>query len=110
MTKLLQAESTLTQKYQTTIPYVIRQALGLEKGSKISYRIQDDGNVLIFRQDDHQDDSDPILEKFLNFLEQDMVKHPQQIKAVSSSTVQRVQSLIGDMSVDLDSSLEDEEE
>ena len=110
MTKLLQAESTLTQKYQTTIPYVVRQALGLEKGSKISYQIQDDGNVLIFRQDDNQDESDPILEQFLDFLEQDMVKNPQRIKAITSSTVERMQSLIGDMSVDLDAPLEDEEE
>ena len=110
MTELLQAESTLTQKYQTTIPYVVRQALGLEKGSKINYQIQADGNVLISRQENNQDESDPILGQFLDFLEEDMAKHPQQIKAITSSTVKRVQSLIGDMSVDLDAPLEDEEE
>jgi bifunctional DNA-binding transcriptional regulator/antitoxin component of YhaV-PrlF toxin-antitoxin module len=31
MSELIQAESTLTQRYQTTIPYVVRQTLGLEK-------------------------------------------------------------------------------
>ena len=36
MTELLQVESTLTRKYQTTIPYPVRQTLGLKKGSKIS--------------------------------------------------------------------------
>ena len=54
----------------------------------------------------NQDESDPTLKQFLDFLEQDMVKHPQQIKVITSSTVQRIQSLIDDMSIDLDESLE----
>ena len=110
MTELLQVESTLTRKYQKTIPYPVRQTLGLKKGSKISYHIQADGNVIISCQDDNQDELDPILEKFLDFLEGDMLKHPEQIKPITSSTVNKIRSIVGDMSIDLDTPLEDEEE
>jgi len=110
MAKLLQAESTLTQRYQTTIPYLVRQTLGLEKGNKITYQIQTDGSVIITRCQNEPQESDPILEQFLNFLSQDMTDNPQQIKAISSATVNHLTSLVGDIDVDLDAPLNDEEE
>ncbi len=33
MSELLQTESTLTEKYQTTIPYLVRQVLGKKRRS-----------------------------------------------------------------------------
>jgi antitoxin PrlF len=110
MSELLQAESTLTQRYQTTIPYVVRQTLGLEKGNKISYQIQEDGSVIITRCQNNQEELDPILGQFLDFLEQDINKNPQQIKAITSTTVNHLKSLVNDIAVDLETSLEDEEE
>ncbi len=110
MSKLLQAESTLTEKYQTTIPYLVRQALGLQKGSKISYYLQADGSVIISRQENNQKLADPVLEQFLDFLEQDIRDNPQHIKEIASTTVNHLKSLVGDISVDLDTPLENEEE
>ncbi len=110
MSELLQAESTLTQRYQTTIPYVVRQTLGLEKGNKITYQIQGDGSVIITRCENEPQESDPILEQFLSFLSEDMTNNPQQIKPISSAIVNHLTSLIGDIEVDLDAPLSDEEE
>lgn len=40
------SESTLTDRYQTTVPESVRKALGLNKRDKICYTIQSDGRVL----------------------------------------------------------------
>lgn len=105
-TPLLSSESTLTDRYQTTVPEPIRKALGLNKRDKIRYTIEPDGRVIISRADE----SDPILEKFLDFLEQDMEKNPQRLQAMSSDLLDRAQSLIADVEVDLDAPLSDEDE
>jgi len=110
MSELLQAESTLTEKYQTTIPSIVRQTLGLEKGNKISYHIQADGSVIITRCENREKESDPILEQFLSFLSQDMTDNPQHIKAISANTINHLASLVIDVDVDLDAPLSDEEE
>jgi antitoxin PrlF len=101
-------ESTLTDRYQTTIPDPVRKALGLNKRDKICYTIQPDGKVSISRAD--QTESDPVLGEFLNFLARDMEKNPQHLQAISSGLVSRVQSLISDVNLDLDAPLLDEDE
>ena len=101
-------ESTLTDRYQTTVPEPVRKALGLNKRDKICYAIQPDGKALISRVD--QTESDPILGGFLNFLARDIEKNPQHLQAISSDLVIRVQSLVFDVDLDLDSPLLDEDE
>ena len=44
-----QAESTLTDRYQTTVPETVRQALRLGKRDKIHYTIRSDGDVVLTR-------------------------------------------------------------
>jgi antitoxin PrlF len=112
MSELLQAKSTLTQRYQTTIPYVVRQTLRLEKGNQISYQILPDGSVILSRWkgDQNHEESDPVLVKFLDFLEEDMTKNPQEIKPMTSTIANRIKSLVGNLSVDLEAPLDDEEE
>ena len=102
------AESTLTDRYQTTIPDPVRKALGLNKRDKISYTIQSDGQVVISRA--NQTENDPILGKFLNFLARDMEKNPQHLKAVNADLVNRVQSLVSEVDLDLDAPLLEENE
>jgi antitoxin PrlF len=101
-------ESTLTDRYQTTVPDPVRKALGLNKRDKICYAIQPDGKALISRVD--QTESDPILGGFLNFLARDIEKNPQHLKAISSDLVSHVQSLVFGVDLDLDSLLSDEDE
>jgi len=102
------SESTLTDRYQTTIPDPIRKALGLNKRDKICYTIESDGRVVISRAD--QIESDPIIGQFLNFLAQDIEKNPQHIQALSPDLVNHVQSLMADVEIDLDATLADEDE
>jgi len=102
------SESTLTDRYQTTVPEPVRKALGLNKRDKICYTIQPDGQVVISRAD--QTESDPILGGFLNFLARDIEKNPQHLKALSSDLVSRVQSLVSEVELALDAPLLDEDE
>ncbi|NJL52855.1 MAG: hypothetical protein HC930_12730 [Hydrococcus sp. SU_1_0] len=60
MTEKLQAESTLTDRYQTTIPDIVRKTLGLNKWDKIAYVINSDGTITISRSEASKDD--PIEE------------------------------------------------
>ncbi len=103
-----QAESTLTDRYQTTVPDNIRKALGLNKRDKIRYIIQPNGEVVISRVE--QTENDPVLEKFLSFLAEDIKKNPQHIQAINSDLINRVQSLVGDIEFNLDEPLSDEDE
>ncbi len=50
----IKATSTLTDRYQTTIPKVIRDFLGLQKGEKFKWVITDEG-VYIMRSDGRPD-------------------------------------------------------
>lgn len=101
-------ESTLTDRYQTTIPEAVRKALGLNKRDKICYSIQPNGEVLISRVE--QAESDPILSEFLSFLENDIEKNPQQIQVISLDLVSRVQNLVSEVELDLESPLLEEDE
>jgi antitoxin PrlF len=103
MTEILQAESTLTDRYQTTVPDIVRKTLGLSKRDKIAYVIKSDGTVTITRSEVAEDD--PILDRFLSFLVQDIEENPQHIQLVTSKTLARVQSLVRELDIDLDAPL-----
>lgn len=105
---LLVSESTLTDRYQTTVPDVVRKVLQLNKREKIRYTIQPDGSVLLSRAD--QNESDPALASFLTFLANDIQQNPQHLKAATPELVSRIQNLVGGLDVDLDASLDDEDE
>lgn len=104
----ISAESTITDRYQTTIPSNIRQALGLKKRDKIRYTIQSDGKILISRA--AQKESDPVVENFLKFLEQDMENNPQRLQTIPSELISHAQFLVSDMELNLDEPLLDEDE
>ena len=48
---------------------------------------------------------DPVLGKFLGFLARDMASHPERLQAVDAGLVERLQSLVGGIEVDLDAAL-----
>jgi antitoxin PrlF len=109
MSATLEVESTLTDRYQTTVPETVRRALRLRKRDKIHYVIRPSGEVVLTRANDAEDD-DPVLGQFLGFLAQDIVTHPERLEYVSSRLVQRVQSLVSEVSVDLDEPLSEDDE
>lgn len=104
----LYSDSTLTNRYQTTIPEMVRKALRLKKRDKIRYILQSDGSVKISRI--VQDENDPVLTQFLTFLANDISQNPKNVSAVNTELVERILPLVSDIEVDLDSPLSDEDE
>lgn len=84
MPATLEIESTLTDRYQTTIPDTVRKALGLSKRDKLHYSIRPGGEVLLTRADTSNDD-DPAISAFLTFLAQDITAHPDRLQALPAS-------------------------
>lgn len=102
-------ESTLTDRYQTTVPETVRRALKLGKRDKIHYAIQSDGVVVLTRAEVTEGD-DPLLGQFLGFLARDIANHPKRLQVVDAGLVQRIQSLVGGVKVDLDEALSADDE
>lgn len=100
------AESTLTDRYQTTVPSAVRKALGLGKQDKIAYHISADGRVSISRV---EADNDPVLEKFAAFLAKDIDRSPQNVKPISPDLIEQARSLVAGMNSDLNAPLPDED-
>jgi antitoxin PrlF len=101
------SESTLTDRYQTTVPAPVRKFLCLGKNDKIAYTLQPDGTVVISRQT--QTESDPILKPFLDLLAQDIKYNPQRLQPIGSDFVDRIRSLVSDVEFGLDELLDEDE-
>ena len=54
MSEILYAASTLTERYQNTVPAVVRKALHLKKGDQVRYAVSDIGEVKLSRADPEQ--------------------------------------------------------
>jgi antitoxin PrlF len=101
--------STLTDKYQTTVPAQVRTALKLRKRDKIAFRIAPDGEtVTVTKVSDAEDD--PVIGRFLRFLERDLANHPERVRQLPASLVARARALTAGVKVDLDEKLPDEDE
>jgi antitoxin PrlF len=109
MAAILEAESTLTDRYQTTVPETVRRTLRLGKRDKIHYTIRPSGEVVLKRAE-ASDSNDMVLGQFVAFLASDMMQHPDRLQALDEGLVHRLQSLVGDVEVDLDSALLEDDE
>ena len=105
----LEVESTLTDRYQTTVPETVRRALRLGKRDKIHYTILPEGGVMITRAN-ATETNDPALAPFLDFLARDIATHPERLQAIDPAFIQRMQALVEGIDVDLDTPLSDEDE
>jgi len=109
MPATLEVESTLTDRYQTTVPETVRRVLKLGKRDRIHYTIRPDGEVVLTRAA-VSDGDDPVLGQFLGFLARDIATHPERLQAVDAGLVQRLHSLVGSIDVDLDVALSADDE
>ena len=109
MPATLEVESTLTDRYQTTVPETVRRALRLGKRDKIHYTIRQNGEVVLTRAEE-ADEADPVLGQFLGFLARDIAHHPERLQAIDAGLVQRLNALVGDVEVDLDATLPADDE
>jgi antitoxin PrlF len=109
--RVLEAESTLTDRYQTTVPQLVRKALNLGKSDKLIYKIRPNGEVVLVRAVvAQQEDDDPALAPFLAFLASDMRAHPEHLRPVSGALVKRAQGLTAGVVVDRDEPLPADDE
>lgn len=83
MHAILAAESTLTDRYQTTVPEPVRRALSLGKRDRIQYEIRANGAVVLTRATA----GDPVLAGFLAFLAHDIAEHPGRLQALDEEFV-----------------------
>lgn len=102
MSIALEEFSTITAKGQTTVPKAVRQALGVDYGGRIAFRVSD-GGVTVCRADS---DEDPAIETFLDFLAADIKAHPQAVKALLPDLAARIAALTGDMTINLDDEID----
>lgn len=109
MTITLEVESTLTDRYQTTVPETVRRALKLGKRDKLHYVIRQNGEVVLTRAATSEGD-DPVLGQFLGFLANDIAAHPERLQGLDAGLVERIQSLVGGIDLDLDTALPEDGE
>ena len=98
------SESTLTDRYQTTVPEPVRRALKLGKRDRIQYTIRANGEVVMSRVVASGED-DPVLGQFLGFMARDMAAHPERLQAVDAALAGRIRALVKDVDIDLEAPL-----
>lgn len=109
MRTTVEADSTLTDRYQTTVPETVRRVLHLGKRDRLRYSIRPNGEVVLSRVDTVPV-NDPLLDTFLVFLAKDLAAHPEQVQALDRHLLDRLQSLVGGVKMDLDAPLSADDE
>ena len=62
--------ATMTAKGQITLPKMVRQALGVDVGSKVAFELHEDGQIVVSRADTEHED--PAIAAFLDLLAGDI--------------------------------------
>lgn len=110
MTGIVEMESTVTERGQTTVPAAIRRALAVGPSNALIWRVQADGSVQVRRKVDPATKEDPVLARFLEFLEADMVARPDRLHPLSAAYVVEAEALAEGVEVDLDAPLPDDDD
>lgn len=108
MAALPQGVSKLTDRYQTTVPSIVRKQMNLGRGDHIRYCIEPDGRVYI--EPVRTEEGDPALAAFLDFVEADIKAHPERLRAFDGELLTRLKAVVGDIDVDLDAPLSPDDE
>ena len=90
---LLEAESTLTSRYQTTIPDAVRKVLGLGKQDRLLYRVTDAGVVQLAKAQSLAGE-DPALLPFLTLLDQQLEHRPDTVLAYTEADAEEDLALL----------------
>jgi antitoxin PrlF len=102
---VLECESTVTDRFQTTVPTEVRAALKINKRDKLIYRVSPGAVVLT-----KADSEDPVLERFLAFMANDIANHPEHVRVIDKGLYDRIQTLVGHIDVDLNAPLSPDDE
>jgi antitoxin PrlF len=108
---LLEIEAAVTERGQTTVPSAIRHMLHVDKRDSIVWRGMSDGTVVVAKKPTPVErEEDPVIGNFLAFLANDMGMHPENIRPISASLVERINTLVQGVNVNLDAALPDDDE
>lgn len=101
------AKSTLTDRFQTTIPTFVRNELGLNKRDSIEFLKTDDGYIVLRKSQQKQDEVEfsPQLLAWLDFIAKDHNQRPDQIKPLTPEMRDKAFELTLGADIDLDSAL-----
>lgn len=100
---VLETIGSLTERYQTTVPATVRRALNLKKHDKIVFKVSEDNKVTLERQSPEADD--PVLGRFLDLLSADIAAGTAHVQPLTQALKDRIERLVGDVSIDLDQPL-----
>jgi antitoxin PrlF len=100
--KAIEETSTITATGQTTVPKAVRQALGVDYGGKIAFRIQR-GRVTVHNAE--AEERDPVLAAFLALLEKDIATG-RNIGDMPPRLLAEMRRVMKEAPVDLDEELE----
>ncbi|MHB8528252.1 MAG: type II toxin-antitoxin system PrlF family antitoxin [Caulobacteraceae bacterium] len=98
-------ESTLTDRYQTTVPKGVREALGLRRGDRLAYRLEGD-RVIVSKAE--VGEPDPFLEPFLALLARDIRDRPSALRPRTRAYMDELAALVEGVEADLDAPLDPE--
>lgn len=104
MTILVRERSKITAKGQTTVPKAVRQALGVSYGGEIAFVVDEQGAVSLTRVE--ADEVDPVIEGFLAFLADDMMRNPRNVVPFPVALAERMAALTQGIEVDLDEAID----
>lgn len=90
---VFEAESTLTERYQTTIPDAVRKVLGLGKHDKLIYRLTGAGEVRLVKAEPEAS-HDAALAPFLALLDKRLASHPKKIVPYSAADAKHDLALV----------------
>ena len=96
--------STISSKGQTTVPKPVRQALGLNEGDQIAFRLDETGSVSVRRAEESRDD--PAIASFISFLSKDIESNPSKLKAFPPELAKHIASLVDGVEFDPDAPIE----
>ena len=102
MPSVIEEISTITAKGQTTVPKAVRQALGVDYGGRIAFRVSGKG-VTVVRADANED---PAIGAFLGFLADDIKNHPERIKAIAPDLAARIAALTQGVEANADEAID----
>jgi antitoxin PrlF len=94
--------STITAKGQTTVPKSVRQALGVDYGGKIIYRVEGRRVTVLNAEAEHRD---PALGAFLDVIRRDLA-HGRNVRDLPSGLAQSMRKLSKEVPVSLDETLD----
>jgi len=102
MATIIEETSTITAKGQTTVPKSVRQALGVDYGGKIAYRVEDGRVTVVNPEAEH---NDPAVAAFLGLIEKSIAsgRHVRDLPEGLEKTLRRA---IKQVRVDLDETLD----